>query len=235
MRNSYSAIASEYYDAVRHPTCANFAELSEQFLAPRLRKLLLTTGMKVLEVGAGRSSVAPIMAATESRLDNLLLLDNSSEMLEHSKLWKTHGVRFVIRDALNTELEEHSFDLIASSLGDPYNCQQFWSEMWRVAKSGGCCLFTVPSSSWSSWFRREAAMDEAEFLLNDGTAVTVPSFVLDGEQQTKMLRSTGWDVLERASYAIADLTGPLSPKLGSPMEGADRKILDGYLLRAVSR
>ena len=36
--STYDDIAAEYYDAVRHPTCANFFELSAAFLVPRIQK-----------------------------------------------------------------------------------------------------------------------------------------------------------------------------------------------------
>jgi hypothetical protein len=49
--STYDEIAAEYYDSVRHPTCANFSELSNSFLEPRIRKYGPIAD-NVLELGA---------------------------------------------------------------------------------------------------------------------------------------------------------------------------------------
>lgn len=229
----YSAVAREYYNAVRHPTCANFGDLSEQFLTPRL-KTLLSSNSKVLEVGAGRSIVAPIMAEKLGRLDNLTLLDSSIEMLEYSRSWKPLGATFVVAEACKTALAPNSFDFIVSSLGDPYNCSPFWLEMRRIIASGGLCLFTTPAPGWVAWFRKEETMDQAEFLLDSGATVVVPSFILAKDRQRAVFRTAGWEIVESATYSAQDVKGPLSPKVIPDSATTNpTDLLDGYLLRLI--
>jgi hypothetical protein len=82
--STYDDIAAEYYDPARHPTCANFSELSNCFLDQRIRRFA-TPAINILEIGAGRSTVAPIMSTQGLPLAKLTLLDKSARMLD------THG------------------------------------------------------------------------------------------------------------------------------------------------
>ncbi len=70
--HTYEDVADEYYIRVRHPTCANFGELSKLFIEPRL-KGILDSQKKVLEVGVGKSVVAPLMVEGLFPLQNLII------------------------------------------------------------------------------------------------------------------------------------------------------------------
>ena len=89
---SYDRIASEYYDAARHPTCHNFGELSERMIASWCNQIP-SFRTQILEIGAGRSIIARIMAAADQQLDRLILLDQSKGMLAHSDLWQRLGAK----------------------------------------------------------------------------------------------------------------------------------------------
>ena len=131
IRSTYDEIAAEYYDSAAHPTCANFSELSARFLRPKIINNLRNS-TRVLEMGAGRSLVAPIMAAELLPLKKLILLDNSPAMLKYSQRWRAHGADFIIGEASNTALPAGNIQLIVSSLGDSYNGPQFWREVNRL-------------------------------------------------------------------------------------------------------
>src|SRR5882762_6235910 len=162
---SYDCVAAEYYDTERHPTCSNFGELSERFIASRFPHKA-DSWTTILEVGAGRSMVAPLMTGVGLQLDRLTLLDCSSVMLAYSQPWACSGAKLVVADAQSTGLARSSFNLIVASLGDPYNRLPFWQEVSRLLRSGGICLFTSPAFEWASRFRGGDS-DYAEFLLRE--------------------------------------------------------------------
>ncbi len=164
---TYDDVADEYYDKSLHPTCANFAELSERFFRRRLQPDSYKD-KNVLEVGCGRSIVAEILVNNEISLNGLTLLDSSPRMLSYSEQWQQRGASLVVADAQDTRLLSHSFHLIISSLGDPYNGAPFWSEIERLLMVGGACLFTTPSYEWAQRFRRGTDFHSAEFLRSDG-------------------------------------------------------------------
>ena len=172
--STYDDVANEYYDAVRHPTCANFSELSAVFLGPRIQKYA-SAAIAILEVGAGRSIVAPFIAASGMPLSRVTLLDQSRHMLEYSTEWAWRGANLLVADAATSGLLSESFQLIVSALGDPYNEGSFWQEVSRLLSSGGVCLFTTPAPEWSERFRAGSDPKAAEFLLANGNKVLVSS------------------------------------------------------------
>src|SRR5258708_30591604 len=79
---TYDAVAAEYYDQVRHPTCANFSELCNKFLNPRISKYA-TEPIDILEIGAGRSTLSPILSAAGLPVAGLSFTENSHSMQQH--------------------------------------------------------------------------------------------------------------------------------------------------------
>ncbi len=149
---SYADLASEYYDARRHPTCANFREASAVFLAEELAAFNPRGGL-VAEIGAGRSLVAEIMAGAALARSRLVLIDASHEMLAHSVKWLSAGALGTVADARQLPIGRHSVELGVVPLGDAFNNCAFWSEVARVLRPGGLCLFTVPAFAWAQEFR----------------------------------------------------------------------------------
>src|SRR5690606_35896916 len=87
---SYEALASEYYDAVRHPTCANFREASRLIINSWLDTAWPDSGW-VCEVGAGQSLLAELIEERELPFDRVLITDASPSMLRHSQHWQAKG------------------------------------------------------------------------------------------------------------------------------------------------
>ena len=210
--STYEGIAGEYYNPDRHPTCSNFSELSNRFLDPRIRKIV-TAESTVLELGAGRSSVAPISLARGFPLASLILLDQSARMLEHSRKWARQGVRLVIGDAWSTGLPAASFQLIVSSLGDPYNGYPLWREVARLLDREGICLFTTRAPEGAERFRAPSETTVAEFILADGSTVRVRSDIPPLERQKEVISAAGLQIEEIESLTAVDLTGPGRPSL----------------------
>jgi SAM-dependent methyltransferase len=210
--STYDDVASEYYDPKRHPTCANFSELSHTFLVPRiLRFELLSTN--ILEVGSGRSTVAPILSEQNLLMNRLTLLDQSPGMLAHSQEWGRKGARLIVANACRTELPTATFDLIVAALGDPYNSEDFWREVVRLLRRGGVCLFTTPAPEWATRFRQPEFRSYAEFVIADGTSLLVPSYIPTLDQQIRMITDAGLAVIEVGCLNAEQLSGTHSPKL----------------------
>lgn len=209
--STYDEVAAEYYDSSRHPTCANFWELSNAFLVPRIQRL--ASAPRILEVGCGRSIAAAALAEGTHALNALTLIDQSPRMLAHSLDWKTRGAQLKIADAQATGLNSNNYQLLVSSLGDPYNGQPFWNEVYRLLTAGGVCLFTTPSREWAERLRAKSELSVAEFLRADGVKIFVRSEISDLDEQIEMIERSGLRVDEIRSFTAADISGRRSPKL----------------------
>lgn len=230
--STYDDVAAEYYDPQRHPTCADFSQLSNAFLVPRILSFDFRD-TRILEVGAGRSTVAPIMHQRGLSLSRLTLLDKSSRMLAYSQEWGRKGARLVLGDACRTDLPAASFGLIVSSLGDPYNCMIFWHEVARLLEWGGVCLFTTPAPEWATRFRRPDSRSHAEFVIADGTTVLVPSNIPTLDQQIRMITEANLHAIEIGGVSGEQLLGPHSPKLLVNEATRLLPIVRGFVVRRI--
>jgi ubiquinone/menaquinone biosynthesis C-methylase UbiE len=199
-------------------------------MEPRILKHLLKT-WAILEVGAGKSVVAEAVKASHSNV-KLTLLDSSKEMLAISKGWAEFA-EFVVADARSTGLPKASFDLIVSSLGDPYNTNEFWQEANRLLRPRGVCLFTTPAPEWALAFRDKNHSSEAEFVLSDGRTVFVPSFVPTYEEQVSLIERSGMNIDSVEEFCVSDLTGGISPKLRANLRVENPVVLRGFEVHKV--
>jgi len=209
---TYRQVADEYYDAKLHPTCASLRELSEQYISEHLQAIETRFGA-VLEVGAGRSVVAPLLAAAAVDLSCLTLIDSSVEMLSYSSSWADKGAKLIEASADATGLDGSSVSLIFSSLGDPYNTPAFWGEVARILEPNGVCHFTTPAFEWSTRFRAETDSEFAEFLLSGGSTLLLPSKILSVEDQLQMFAGAGLKVVASGFRTALDLSSIAAPKL----------------------
>jgi SAM-dependent methyltransferase len=224
---SFTSIAPEYYDKIRHPTCANFEELSRLFLEPILATMLPTVGY-VVELGAGRSVVAPLWGRGSRPSARLILVDNSPEMLNYSREWLSDRVEALIADASKTELPDRAADIVVSSLGDPYNTIEVWIEVERILSNRGTCLFTTPTKEWANLFRPADEVERAEFKLRDGRRVYVPSLIPSREDQRKMFEAAGLRVLDESAFGINCIRGEVSPKISKVARNQELPAVRGY-------
>src|ERR1700728_1900836 len=212
LHEAYEDVAAEYYDPERHPTCANFREASHALLLPWFNRILTST-TEVLETGAGQSLVLEVLSEQRRTVGRLVVTDSSAEMLKYSDLLAA-PLELAICDAQELPWRAASFDVVVSSLGDPYNTQRFWHEVGRVLRPGGYALFSTPSFTWSAKFREGAQI--AEFLRSDGRMIAVPSFVASGREQRDMFENSGLILLEKHALTDTDLRlTRRSPKLRS--------------------
>jgi SAM-dependent methyltransferase len=227
----YEDIALEYYDSIRHPTCANFREASAIMLRRWLQETPHETGW-FCEVGAGKSLLAELLAAEGSSAADMIITDSSPSMLSYSRQWANAKTHLVLGDSMMLPIADDRLDLVVSSLGDPYNVPDFWREVFRVLRPNGTALFTTPAYAWATAFRDSSASDleSAEFELLDGESVQVPSWIYPAEAQVEMIKKSGLRIKEKTRVTLVEIASkPLSPKLLTE-RGLDADIVEGYLV-----
>jgi 2-polyprenyl-3-methyl-5-hydroxy-6-metoxy-1,4-benzoquinol methylase len=211
---AYAAIASEYYDAALHPTCAAFDAASFGLLEDYFSVKTLI-GALVCDVGAGISQVAKLLGNRVSELDALWLIDASREMLTWSDQFIYPNIRRRIAAAENLHLLGIQFDFVVASLGDPYNTSAFWHAVESSLSPDGICIFTTPSYEWASSFRRAESnevADKALFVLADGSAHYVPSFINSPFNQSRLLRANSLEI-SATKHATIERLRSVPPKL----------------------
>ena len=221
-QGTYSDLALEYYDPRLHPTCANFREASQYFLAPWLAKLIQIRS-RVLETGAGHSIVSDWLHDTGKHVSIFIATDVSLRMLGNSPRSESSSV-YCLCDARQLPFADDSVDVIISSLGDPYNSADFWREVARVLSPGGHIAFTTPSFEWAQQYRD--GIDFAEFVMNDGEVVTVPSCIEEKADQEGLIRRAGLSLVFTHDIFEYEIQKTLrSPKLRAG------PIVSGYVAR----
>jgi ubiquinone/menaquinone biosynthesis C-methylase UbiE len=208
---SYEQVASEYYDALRHPTCANF-RLASAYLLERL--VPDVPAEQCCEVGAGDSLLADLIWRRREDLAGLLVTDLNPAMLEYSRRWERQGATLAVAAASQLPVPDSSLFLLVASLADPYDDDSFWEEVERVLAPGGRCVVTTPSQTWAQRFRAQGApLDAAEFELSDGSSVYLTSHVRSPQEERRTIERHGLRVVEEAAAALDVLKGPISEKL----------------------
>lgn len=225
---SYSAVAGEYYDPVRHPTCVNFREASKILIGEWLPDEFDVA----CDMGAGKSLLVELLVEQPSRRHGqVILIDSSEVMLRHSNHWnRRRGVASAVGDALALPFADNSLSFMVCSLGDPYNLPAFWREAGRVLEPDATMIFTTPSYEWVSRFRSGDSHQTAIFQTRHGEVGT-PSYVYpsDAQRLEYMEKGTGLMMKEHAEVQAHDLSSPLSGKLRGTVS-AGHPVLLGYKL-----
>lgn len=210
-RSGYAALAAEYYDAGRHPTCAAFREASRQLLEHLLPPAPLVS--RAVEVGSGASLLAEIVSDRGQPLDGLVLTDQSPGMLEHSRHWATLGCALELAAADDLPAASGTVALLVASLADPYDDDAFWQEVRRVLAPGGRAIVTTPSWIWASRFRVNGAPpDRARFVLASGDVLDVPSLVRPPAHELELIQRHGLHEQRMLSVSRGELSTS-APKL----------------------
>jgi hypothetical protein len=139
----------------------------------------------------------------------------------------------VLCEAHQLPFPRNSVSVVVSSLGDAYNDLEFWKNLSEIVAPHGHVIYTTPSYDWAYEFRNPndpEDMRTAEFELEDGRTVKVPSIVLRQEEQTAVVEECGFQVADVEQFPLSRLRAkPVSEKLVST-RGSRVSIVTGYRL-----
>lgn len=229
---TYGYLANEYYNDILHPTCSNLRTASKALIKNMLESFNLKQFTSVLEMGAGKSVLMELVEEGVISSDNIMITDSEEDMLQHSRdLSGNKNYKLKRIDAEKTGFKDNSFDLIISSLGDPYNSSTLWFEISRILSTNGLCIFTTPSFDWSSEFRGSSINHKyAEFLTRENKLVKVPSFIYPFEEQNELISGSGLEIVRSDNYSLKDLNEKdVSPKL-KISKNKELPIVTAYLI-----
>jgi SAM-dependent methyltransferase len=218
---SYDRVASEYYDARLHPTCADFRVASGNFL----RRVFASEKPRgrLADIGCGLSLVNELVS------NNLVLIDKSQEML-------SQNIRSPEKRLIDVEAENFGsleFDWIFAILADPYNTAAAWKNIGAALKNDGECLFVVPSYHWTKVFRSRVAGERdgfARFVRSDSSIVYLPSIVLPQEMQASLITSAGLRLTSVNHVTMSDMPYVQSRKVSEYLTAHD-PLIDIYRVR----
>jgi SAM-dependent methyltransferase len=233
----YDSVALEYYNAALHPTCANFRSLGRKFLLELFeeRDFMMTMAIEpILETGCGMSMLAE--TAETGLIDfpkQLILQDDSEEMIRHSQGWRNSLADFFVSDARQMPAHVSMLAGVFSFLADPYNDQGLWNEIQRVLAPRGFWVLTVPSHAWATQFRRHSSATASRFVTVDGSEYDLPSFTYPPHVIIAKMAARGFSLLRFQNYTTDQLTGHVSKKLR--VSESDNSVLDCFVFRKKGR
>lgn len=228
---TYSELSSEYYDPVKHPTCADFRDASRKLLHALIDEGVIQIEGSVCEVGAGKSLVAEVLLDLKSNIEGLLITDISFDMLSYSRAFGDHGASLLVADAYNLPYRDQAMDLEFAILADPYNVPNYWEESARVLRPRGMTLLVVPSYIWASKFRTSDSNERnnaARFETRSGVETFVPSYILPADEQIALAQKFGFECVDFRTVSKGQLQRSRSPKLC--LLEPDDAIVEGYVL-----
>jgi SAM-dependent methyltransferase len=198
----YDTIAEEYYDLDLHKTSRNFDSATKAaFADTAIRNRLPKDGL-LLDVGAGRGRAHEFLGIEPNRI---IQLDESARMLalqprEDCLLRVKHRAEFL-------PFVHSQFSCIAAFLCDGYIGLDFLSEAFRVLRSSGILIGTLPAKAWGTPLREEINCDLSltRFVTMREETVFCPSTLLSNDELFAMLRCVGF---EAAGIEITSLTLP---------------------------
>jgi hypothetical protein len=211
---TYDSLASEYYVAERHPTCAALRQASSLALRDFL-KADRPSG-RWCEVGAGKSLLLEEAKDLSIRFESpVVVIDSSRAMLMNTPRDLIASADPLLGDAHRLPLRSSVFAGIAVSLGDPFNGTRLWAELARVALKGCRVCFTVPDYEWAVTYRQleGSPSDVARFVLDSGEIVDLESIITSEPAQTEVAAQAGFIIEKVEHVAVSRLATPPPPKL----------------------
>lgn len=217
-RRGYDTIASEFTDDKR-VTTHNFHTSSIPFFEYAVNNYI-REGDKVLEIGPGQNWLSSNFHFPEIDYHSV---DVSGNMMKHLG---TNNGRDIVGSIRNTFFPSGFFDIVIASLADPFFYPASLSEIYRIVKTGGRFIFTIPSSEWSSCIREKGNANKTKFLLSDRSYSEVFSFTYSLEELRNMLVDGGFQIVYSAELTMdRSFEGEISPAISM---AAQKKAVDIY-------
>lgn len=185
----YDLIAEEFADDKRITT-ANFHDLSNYFFKSQIKQYSSPT-KSVLDLGTGRGYLIPIL---QESFTTIVVTDLSPKMLSFIK--QSSGLLKVISSAFDLPFADNSFDLVVSSLADPFLKGEALKEVLRILVDGGIFIFSSPSKIWSDAIRQEnhTAQTATKFIHSSGLEAEVYSFTYTNDELQQLIASYGFQI-----------------------------------------
>lgn len=116
-------------------------------------------------------------------------------------------------DALTMPFNAASFTVITAFLFDPFNKPPLEFETFRVLKSGGVFVGTVPHAVWGKTLRslRRLDVNKARFLLDSGSHVERDSYLGDEADLPERFVRAGYHNVKTASLVLPRHVLTVSP------------------------
>lgn len=223
-RSSYEPLASEYH-APWHITSRNFEAATRAWF---LKHSVQIPEGYVLDLGAGRGATQAYCAVPSRRI---IQADLSFSMLTLNPREPSHAR--VNCDALALPFADRSFAGVTAFLFDPFNRPPLEFETFRVLRSGGLFVGTLPHYLWGRTLRslRLINLDKTRFLLASGVYIERDSYLTDEAHLRRRFASAGYDSVTVASLALPRGVNTVSPDIQDPAESLG---IDAYELTIVS-
>lgn len=205
----YDLIAQEYYNE-RHITSRNF-DLTTISAFKKMQIIIPDHGL-VLEFGAGRGRANQFLNIKSNRI---VQSDLSEKMLSIAD--REECLLKILCDATDTPFFDEQFSLSCAFLCDPYYSLEFLIEAYRITKTNGYFIATLPSSTWGNSLRDEINIrrNETKFLTDTKQEIFVPSFLATKEQILSDLHLAGFKekYIDIFSWKLPEEVTSISPHI----------------------
>lgn len=194
-KEGYNRIAEAFVDEKR-VTTSNFHELSKDFFEYILSSKV-KTGMKVLEVGAGRGWLRDTF---EWPVVDYIAVDIAENMVKDAR-------DSIVSSTEDLPFDDNYFDCVISSLGDPFFYEESIREICRVLKKGGIFILSTPAKEWAKCLRGDSLF--STFIEKDEIIQTY-SFTYDETEMREIWSKCGLLPITIQNWYSSAIKGKLS-------------------------
>ncbi len=187
----YSKVAAEF-DGDNRPTTRDFHVLSKEYFNHAVDKYI-KEGMTCLEIGPGSDWLRRTITLSEVKYYSI---DISVEMI---RLYNQDTIQ---TSARYIDFPDNTFEVVLSSLADPYLYPSAICEIRRVLTQNGVFIFSCPTKSWSQGIRARGSAFITSFSLQNNSKVEVYSFTFNNDELSMLLSLCGLEIIEsKSAYA----------------------------------